>query len=331
MPGFSGDGGPATAALIRDVRYLAFDDFGNLYLSEDLGARIRKVDTDGIITTIAGTGSGAYNGDSISATSTNMRPQGIVFFNNALYVSTLDNRIRKIDFSSDSNYVYTIAGTGVGAFNGDGILADTAELFAPGGITVQECGNIIFNDVENSRVREIASVAGPLVPTISLSGTSTFVAGHTVTVTATVANAGYSYNIHWMNHGIQFASTTIPLVTYTKGTGIDTITARVIPVVNATFGCYDSTTSAKHIVTPDLSVNQLGVTGSINMFPNPASNLLYITGKFINSVSIENCLGLQVYLHEFYAPQAEIDISGLSCGLYFVKVNGSEVRKLEKR
>ena len=326
-PGFSGDGGPAIAAQLKDPCYLAFDDTGNLYIAEQLNYRIRKVDTFGIITTVAGTGLSAYNGDSIAISAANVRPAGMAFFNNALYVSTLDNRVRKLDFITDS--IYTIAGNGTGAYNGDGRTAISAEVYYPGGIAVRECGSIIFADVDNSRVRKISMPPVLTVPSISISGTTTSGVGSLVTLTATVFNAGSTYSINWMDHGISFATTTVPSVTFTKAAGTDSITATVSSTVPD--GCYDSTTSAAHMVYLSLGLNSACMANELVIYPNPAGSTLNIAGIYIKSVAINNLLGQVVYDHAYGASQVHIDIDGLPAGIYFVKVNGTEVRKFVKQ
>ncbi len=167
-PGYSGDGGPATAAELKDPRNLAFDDTGNLYIAEQLGGHVRKVDTFGIIHTIAGAGGFAFNGDSIPARSANLRMSGIVYLNHALYVSTIYHRIRKIDFTNDT--IYTVAGTGTGAYNGDSIAAVTAQLYNPEGLAVNACGNLFLADLGNERVRKITLQTDCFVPDTSKVG-----------------------------------------------------------------------------------------------------------------------------------------------------------------
>ncbi len=70
--GFSGDGGPATAAEIWDPLYVCFDKWGNLYIGDVFNNRVRKIDTGGIITTFAGTGSTGFSGNGIPATASNI-------------------------------------------------------------------------------------------------------------------------------------------------------------------------------------------------------------------------------------------------------------------
>ncbi len=131
-----------------------------------------------------------------------------------------------------------------------------------------------------------------------------------------------------MNHGTQFATTTVPFVTYTKGAGIDTITARVVST--ATWGCYDSSTSAGHMVTVDKTgINNI-TTSVIAIYPNPAhSELNIIAGNKISEVAISNLMG-QVMYREVASCLAmtremwKINIANLPAGVYVVKVTYSE-------
>src|SRR5436309_2319368 len=75
-PGFSGDGGPATSALLHSPRSVAVDTAGNLYIVDSDNNRIRKVGTDGVITTIAGTGHAGYSGDNGPATQARLDQPG---------------------------------------------------------------------------------------------------------------------------------------------------------------------------------------------------------------------------------------------------------------
>jgi Secretion system C-terminal sorting domain len=153
--GFSGDGGLATNAKILVGVGICLDGNGNLYFGNDGGTRIRKVDLNtGIISTIAGTGNYLYNGDGIPATLANFKEIGMGFdkFGN-LYISDYGNqRIRMIN---KFGIITSVAGTGVAGYNGDNILATTAQINGPYGIAIDSCGNIYVADEQNNRIRKI--------------------------------------------------------------------------------------------------------------------------------------------------------------------------------
>ncbi|HTX39115.1 MAG TPA: NHL repeat-containing protein [Bryobacteraceae bacterium] len=151
--GYSGDGGPATSAQLSWPRDIAFDNTGNLYIADSVNNVIRRVDANGVITTIAGTGAAGFSGDGKSALSAQFNvPSGIaVDKNGSVYVSDTNNyRVRKID---PTGVVATIAGTGVAGFSGDGGSAISAQLSYPTGIKVDAAGNLYVAD--NGAVRRI--------------------------------------------------------------------------------------------------------------------------------------------------------------------------------
>ena len=106
-----GDGGPATNANLDDPEGIAVDWYGNIYITDLSGHRIRKVDATGIISTIAGTGSPAYSGDGFAASAASINaPEGIFVdgTGNVYFCDKGNHRIRKIDASG---IITTIAGT----------------------------------------------------------------------------------------------------------------------------------------------------------------------------------------------------------------------------
>jgi hypothetical protein len=112
--GYSGDGGPATKAALTNPYGVAVDSAGNIYISDYDNARIRRVDTNGTIQTIAGNGSHAYNGDGGPATAAGLGSLSIeVDSSGALYLGDLPNgRFRKIDVSqSAANFASYTVGT----------------------------------------------------------------------------------------------------------------------------------------------------------------------------------------------------------------------------
>jgi len=99
-PGFSGDGGPATLARLRQTRGLAVDPAGNLYIADQFNQRVRRVDTNGIITTIAGNGSTTVSGDGGPATSAGVpspRSLAVDGAGNLFIGSAGADRVRKVD------------------------------------------------------------------------------------------------------------------------------------------------------------------------------------------------------------------------------------------
>jgi len=151
--GYMGDGGQATAAELNLPTGLAIDTSGNLYIADQSNYRIRKINTSGIITTIAGNGGFAFSGDGIQATATGLFPSGVAADNSGnIYIAEQSNyRIRKVN---NAGIITTIAGVGTGGFSGDGGPATDAQI-APSGVAVDNSGNVYVADVFNNRVRII--------------------------------------------------------------------------------------------------------------------------------------------------------------------------------
>jgi sugar lactone lactonase YvrE len=152
--GYSGDGGLATSAQLSWPKDISFDSSGNLYIADSGNNIIRKVDRNGVITTIAGTGVSGFSGDGQVALGAKFFvPSGIAVDKSGnIYVSDTNNyRVREID---TSGIVATIAGTGIGGFSGDGGPATSAQLSYPTGIKVDVAGNIYIAD--SGAVRRIA-------------------------------------------------------------------------------------------------------------------------------------------------------------------------------
>ena len=153
--GNSGDGGPATAATFNEPYGLALDDTGNLYIADFLNSRIRKINTSGIITTVAGNGVSGYTGDGVAAVSTELYYPNYVYVDHAGNIFISDNGNQRIRKVNTSGIISTVAGNGIGGYTGDGILATNAEINYPAGLWVDTIGNIYLADYSNSRIRKI--------------------------------------------------------------------------------------------------------------------------------------------------------------------------------
>jgi gliding motility-associated-like protein len=168
--GYSGDGGPAKDALMMYPLDICLDPIGNLYISEYSGNRIRKISTDGKISTVAGTGVEGYSGDNGPATAARLaRPNGIfVDGSNNIYIAdTYNSALRKIDAAT--GVITTIAGNGSTMYSGDGGLAVNAGVPYPKSVAVDEDGNVYLLEVNNgitSRLRKIDAVTG-IITTIA--------------------------------------------------------------------------------------------------------------------------------------------------------------------
>ena len=172
--GYSGDGGPATAAQLSNPSGLAIDGSGNIFVADADNNRIREISASGIITTVAGNGSwGGYTADGFDATATQIySPTSVAidYLGQLVIVEAGNSLIRVVDASG---IVYTLAGTpGTVGFSGDGGLADTARLYSPFAVVTDWLGNVFISDESNNRIRKV-SYSG-YISTIAGNGTSNF-------------------------------------------------------------------------------------------------------------------------------------------------------------
>jgi trimeric autotransporter adhesin len=169
--GFGGDGGPATDAEIASPSGLATDAAGNLYIADNGNNRIRKVDVNGVITTVAGGGASGL-GDGGPATNAELvSPVGVALdAAGNLYIADSGNgRIRKVDVNG---VITTVAGGGVGNIYsvGDGGPATNAWLSSPVGVALDAPGNLYIADSGNGRIRKV-DVNG-VITTVAGGGTN---------------------------------------------------------------------------------------------------------------------------------------------------------------
>jgi DNA-binding CsgD family transcriptional regulator/sugar lactone lactonase YvrE len=168
--GFSGDKGPAAQAQLNTPQGLALDSAGNVYIADTLNNRVRRVDADGTITTVAGAGAAGYAGDGKPGPEAQLNlPTGLAIgFNDTLFISdTGNNVVRQLGLDGA---IHTVAGTGEAGYRGEAGSALDAVLHAPGGLAFDSEGNLYIADTLNQRVRridvneQIETVAGTGVP-----------------------------------------------------------------------------------------------------------------------------------------------------------------------
>lgn len=171
--GYTGDGGPASNAILNNPQNVNLDKKGNIYISDINNQVIRKIDarTD-IITTVAGNGISGFSGDGGPATQASLADpyHTVVDDDGNLYISDLsNNRIRKVDHAT--GIITTIAGTGLSGFNGDGNTALATNISFPFGIAFDKHGNLIIS--EGTRLRSL-NMKTKIVTTIAGNGVSGF-------------------------------------------------------------------------------------------------------------------------------------------------------------
>jgi len=188
--GYSGDGGPATDAQLNAPNGIAVDAANNLYIADYGNERVRKVGSDGIISTVAGKGHGDSNcqtppADGGPATSGQLCGLATVAVDmkGNVYISDGGNqRVRKVS----RGVISTVAGNGTAGYSGDGGPAVRAQLNFPDGIAVDSLGNLYIADSANMRIRKVAPDG--IISTVAGNG----VGGFTI-----VGNSWVSLDTKW--------------------------------------------------------------------------------------------------------------------------------------
>jgi gliding motility-associated-like protein len=153
--GWWGDGGPAVNASLNSPTSVSIDKEGNLYIADMGNSVIRKVNTSGIISTMAGNRTLGFGGDGGPATDASLKFPFYVYVDDKgnLYISDTGNgAIRMVD---ENGFINTIAGTGVSGYSGDGGPPTAAKLSSPAGIAIDNAGNIYIAEGGSNVIRKI--------------------------------------------------------------------------------------------------------------------------------------------------------------------------------
>jgi sugar lactone lactonase YvrE len=170
--GYSGDGGPATAASLAEPYGVAVDRAGNVYTADRLNRRVRRIDAgSGVITTLAGTGEAAYGGDGGPAAAAGLaEPNGLAFDagEQHLYITDVaDHRVRVIDLAVGT--IATFAGTGAAEHSGDGGPAARAGVFGARAVKLAADGTVYILERQGSSLRAVDPRTG-IIATIAGTG-----------------------------------------------------------------------------------------------------------------------------------------------------------------
>jgi len=226
-PAFSGDNGAAATASLSEPFGVAVDAAGNVYVADTSNHRVRKVDTSGMITTVAGKGTGSFSGDGGPAIRAALNtPIGVAVdtAGNLYIADAFNNRIRKVNAAG---IITTVAGNGDAHFSGDHAAATSASLTAPFGVAVDKAGNLYIADTSNQRIRKvdtsgrITTVAGNGTESFSGDGGAATRASLNFPTGVSVDRAGNLFITDQSNHRVRKVST-IGVITTVAGNGTET-------------------------------------------------------------------------------------------------------------
>ncbi len=163
--GFSGDGGPALQAQLAAPTGVAVDAAGNILIADNLNRRIRRVTPAGIITTVAGGGTGTTDGIPATAFNLGQVTRVGVDAQNNFYVLGYQSYARRV---APDGTIRTVAGSGRFEFSGDGGPATQAGLIFVRGMAQDAAGNLYFCDLGNARIRRVTSAG--IISTVAGNG-----------------------------------------------------------------------------------------------------------------------------------------------------------------
>ena len=343
----TGDGGPSTAARVGAVSMLATDADDNLFFTDMVYNRIRRIDTFGAITTIAGTGTAGFSGDWGPAVSAMLSyPDGLTIDGcGNIYFSDVSNyRVRRINIAG---IISTIAGTGMTGHTGDGGSALLARVSPSKGMSTDKYGNVYLTTNASSYIRKITVVSN--APVFTGGATQAIVtcmdSVRNIDTVMEVRDLDTLQQLRWTVisiplHGVVVAGysaistgaairpaglTYLPTAGYT---GTDSFKVQV-----GDCGSLADTTTIRVTVMPCggwLSVSDAADAG-LHVYPNPATTMLTITSaEAMGTIALYNMVGEMVGNYESSAVKMQLNIAHLPAGVYLVKAGGRVVSRFVK-
>jgi len=341
----AGDGGAATGAAIGTPVSVSVDAAGNVYIADDANNNVRKVNTAGVISTIAGTGAAGYNGDGIAATTAKLNAPYSVAVDAAGNVYIADGANSRVRMVNTSGMISTFAGGGSGT--ADGIPASTALLGTPFALAI-EGSNVYISDANTNLVRKVD--ASGMISTVAGGGTST-ADGTSATAAALTPNGiaiDATGNLYIADGTSKIRKVnTSGIISTVAGDGTSGFAGdgsmatsaelnaptdvKVDAVGNLFIADYSNNRIRKVTSSGTTSVKQTPVSdGSIVIFPNPNTGAFTIKGS-LNSITDEtvsvvvmNMLGQLVYSKDAATSKGmintQVSIPVVTNGIYFLKI-----------
>jgi uncharacterized protein (TIGR03437 family) len=328
--GFSGDGGLATEATLNTPTSVLVDPSGNLYFTDSSNQRIRRVGTDGIITTVAGNGVNGFSGDGGLAINAAMSfPLGLALdqSGNLYFTDGNNNRVRMI---TPAGIISTFAGNGAGTFAGDGGQATSASINIPSDVTIDSSGNMYIADSGNNRIRKvdpsgiITTIAGTADNGFSGDGGLATAAELNFPAGVITDSAGDVYMTDRVNSRVRMISApALGVPALQNGTAVNgaTFTNNVAIAPGAIVTIFGSNLAVGAVSAPGAPyptvIGETSVT--FNGIPAP---LFYVSASQINAQA-PYTLGLgtasiQVTRGSMVSPVGEVNVAYVSPGIFIV-------------
>ena len=296
--GFFGDGGLATNAKLKSPVNLCFDKFGNLYFSDGQNFRIRKIDTNGIIKTVAGQGLTGIYQDYAPATASIVYPGNGIAVDSVgiLYFTETKNTIRKVGIDG---IISTIAGdTTYYIYNGDNIPATNAHL-SPAYLTIGKDG-LLYSSDGNERIRQIDGSG--IIHTIAGNGICCYSGDGGPATAAKINPTGIAFD---QCGNLFFGQITNPRI---RKIAFDT-------------SCHIGTTKL-----PETPPND------INIYPNPATTEISIDNiKGEVNYCVFNIIGIIEHTGMLKSGSNRLNIKTLTKGLHLIEITDGEGMKSIKK
>lgn len=337
--GYLGDGGPAISAELCGPMGIWVDASGNIYLADIGNQRIRIINTNGIITTIAGNGTLGFSGDGGLAVSAEFDdPAGISgdILGNLYVADEFNNRVRKI---SANGIISTIAGSAICGYSGDGGQATQAELYYPSGVAVDSDGDIFIADESNNCIRKvntqniISTIAGNGTPGFSGDGGPANLSELSNPAGIGIDNRGNLYITDGFNSRIREINTNGIISTIAgngsagySGIGDSATLAELynpISIMADTSGNlyfanqYNNYVQKLSLIPPDAS------PPVITIYPNPNQGIFTVQiQNFYPFLRLEvyNILGERISYTELTSATTQINMSSCSGGVYLYRL-----------
>jgi sugar lactone lactonase YvrE len=356
-PGYSGDGGQATAAKLDGPAGVGSDALGNIYIADYANSRIRKVTPAGIITTFAGNGTAGYSGDGGQATAAEIHlylPNGICSdtSGNIYFVDSYNSCVRKVTVAT--GIITTIAGNGSYGYSGNGGPATAAEFEYPCGVALDTAENVYIADEYNHVIRKVTVATGIITAIAGNSIQGYFGDGGQATAAEFdypdglgLDASGNIYIADYFNHRIRKVTVATGIITTFAGNGTANYSGDGGPATaaeinyptgvsldasgNAYISDYQNNRVREVTNGSPLLINgPTAASQNITVSPNPNNGLFklvispdsYRDGQLVikNTVEVYNMLGEKIYTAKLNSSTSQIDLSNNANGIYLYRV-----------